>query len=281
VSAVRGARLYVDPRLAQAGRPAAIADQPVARWLGSWTANARAEADALVAAAIEQGALAQLVLYNIPGRDSGGYSAGGAGSSESYRAWVDELAAGIGKRQAIVVLEPDALAQLQTLSSAGQAQRLADLTYAVGALDACTHALIYIDAGHSRWQPAREMADRLRRAGAAKARGFALNVSNFQTTEAETAFGDELAELLGGKRYIIDTSRNGQGPPREQKGEWWINPAGCGLGAPPTTNPPQGRYADAYLWIKTPGESDGDANGAPPAGEWFQAYADMLIASAA
>jgi endoglucanase len=240
----------------------------------------RTEADVLVTAASGQQALTQIVVYNIPGRDSGGYSAGGIGGSDNYRVWIDELATGIGRRQAIVILEPDALAQLLALNEVEQVQRLADLTYAVEVLTAHTQAFVYIDAGHSAWHTARDMAVWLQHAGVAKARGFALNVSNFQTTEAETAFGDELAQLLGGKRYVVDTSRNGQGPPPEQSGEWWINPAGRGLGAPPTTDPPQGKYVDAYLWAKTPGESDGDSGGAPPAGEWFPAYADMLIANA-
>jgi endoglucanase len=63
-------------------------------------------------------------------------------------------------------------------------------------------------------------------------------------------------------------------------GEWWINLPGCGLGVRPTTNPGLGNYVDAYLWVKTPSESDGSANGGPPAGEWFEAYAQKLIANA-
>jgi endoglucanase len=35
---------------------------------------------------------------------------------------------------------------------------------------------------------------------------------------------------------------------------------------------------DAYLWIKTPGGSDGDCHaGDPPAGGWFQSYALGLV----
>ncbi|MBI3888987.1 glycoside hydrolase family 6 protein, partial [Candidatus Saccharibacteria bacterium] len=37
---------------------------------------------------------------------------------------------------------------------------------------------------------------------------------------------------------------------------------------------------DAYLWIKTPGDSDGACgNDAPAAGQWWQPYADMLYAN--
>ena len=30
---------------------------------------------------------------------------------------------------------------------------------------------------------------------------------------------------------------------------------------------------DAYLWVKTPGESDGTCNGGPRAGQWWPEYA--------
>jgi endoglucanase len=278
-SGVRGAKLYVDLRLNETGRPGAIASQPVARWFGEWTGDVRTKVDEVVSSATEKHALAQLVAYDIPGRDGGGYSAGGAGSSAVYRAWIDEFAVGIGRRQAIVILEPDALAQLQTLSNTDQTTRLADLAYATEKLATQTGAIIYIDAGHSAWHDVGTMARRLQQANVERARGFALNVSNFQRTEATVAYGDALARELGGKHYVIDTGRNGQGP-QPDAGERWINPYGRGLGVRPTTNPEIGRYADAFLWIKTPGESDGTANGGPPAGEWFEAYAQMLIANA-
>jgi endoglucanase len=276
---MRGMKLFVDPRLREAGRAAAIASQPVARWFGGWTKDVRGEADAIVAAAVEQGALAQLVVYNIPGRDSGGHSAGGAESSAAYRAWIDELAAGIGRRQAIVILEPDALPQLETLGKADQEKRLADLSYAVERFAGQTDAIIYIDAGHSAWHDVDIMARRLQQANVARARGFSLNVSNFRRTEEAVAYGDTIARKLGGKHYVVDTGRNGQGPPPDI-GEWWFNPPGRGLGRHPSTNPEVGEYIDAYLWIKTPGESDGATNGGPPAGEWFEEYAQMLIANA-
>ena len=75
------------------------------------------------------------------------------------------------------------------------------------------------------------------------------------------------AANLGGAvpttHFVIDTSRNGQGPwtgpPTTRRAcdpEVWCNPPGRGLGLRPTTrtgNP----LADAFLWIKTPGQSDG------------------------
>jgi endoglucanase len=114
------------------------------------------------------------------------------------------------------------------------------------------------------------MAQRLRKAGVAQARGFALNVSNYQTTEASIAYGDRLARLLGRKHYIVDTSRNGLGP--WSGPEYWCNPPDRALGPRPTTRTAS-QLADAYLWIKTPGESDGTCKGGPPAGQWWPEYA--------
>lgn len=94
--------------------------------------------------------------------------------------------------------------------------------------------------------------------------------------------------------FVIDTSRNGQGawrpPAGSRYGQTWCNPPGRGLGERPTarTDSP---LADAYLWIKTAGHSDGQCNRGvrgsttdpewggivdPAAGSWFPAQALQL-----
>lgn len=268
----KGKPLYVSPTNAQLGRPAAIASQPVATWFGGWTSDPTGLANQLVSAATSKGALATIVVYNIPARDCGSYSAGGAGSSSAYRSWVRAIAAGIGARPAIVILEPDALAQITCLGAADQASRYADLADAVNVFATQTKASVYLDAGHSYWVDAAAMASRLQQANVAQARGFALNVSNFQTTASNINYGNSLAAKIG-KTYVIDTSRNGNG----SNGEW-CNPRGRALGERPTTT--TSGSIDAYLWIKQPGESDGTCNGGPPAGQWWEEYAQELIRNA-
>lgn len=268
-----GISLYTDPTLTQQGRPIEIASQPTARWFGGWNANVRADAAQLVDAATSQGAVATLVAYNIPVRDCGSYSAGGANSSEAYRGWIRELAAGIGQRQAIVILEPDALAGMGCLATADQNTRLADIADAVNVFAAQTQAYVYIDAGNYSWQSAATMTDRLQRANVAAARGFSLNVSGFGWTTSSTEYGAQIASNLGGKSFVIDTSRNGNGPALNNE---WCNPWGRALGQRPTTNTGITNL-DAYLWIKVPGESDGPCNGGPSAGTWWQQYAEDLI----
>lgn len=87
--------------------------------------------------------------------------------------------------------------------------------------------------------------------------------------------------------FVLDTSRNGRGPwtptatyPDKQD---WCNPPGRGLGLRPSARTGD-ELADAYLWVKTPGQSDGQCNRGvsgsttdpewggivdPAAGAWF------------
>jgi endoglucanase len=278
-----GARFYIDPD-SNAARQAdewrvtrpwdaqameRIASRPAADWFGDWTSPIRAQADARVSKIVRNDALPVLVAYNITKRDCGGYSAGGARSARAYRRWIRGFAEGIGDRNAAVVLEPDALSALECLGREARRKRLELLRGAVRTIEARSDASVYIDAGHSNWNPAAVTARRLRRAGVGRARGFALNVSNFRLTDAEIAYGKQVAGMLGGKHFLIDTSRNGQGPAPDGA---WCNPPGRGLGPAPTaaTADP---LVDAYMWVKPPGESDGTCNGGPPAGAWWAEYA--------
>lgn len=260
-------------RLENMGSPdaalvAKISEQPQARWFGSWNADIQTVVTNYVNAAERENALALMVAYNIPNRDCGQYSAGGAGDPEAYRLWIRGYAEGIGERAAVVVLEPDALPQLtQCLAPPDQERRLELLKEAVMVLGQKPRTAVYLDAGHSRWIPADEMAQRLKRAGIESARGFALNVSNFVGDEELIAYGKSVIAALGTPtHFIIDTSRNGSGPTEDNQ---WCNPAGRALGRPPSADTGEPAL-DAFLWIKNPGESDGECLGGPPAGQWFE-----------
>ena len=146
----------------------------------------------------------------------------------------------------------------------------------------CPQADVYIDAGNVTWNPAAEIARRLELAGIDRATGFSLNVSNFHTTEDTTAYGHDISAAIGadgGTPFVIDTSRNGNGPWESDDPESWCNPPGRALGATPTTDTGDD-LVDAWLWIKTPGESDGECRGAPPAGVWYPEYALELARNA-
>jgi hypothetical protein len=123
-----------------------------------------------------------------------------------------ELAAAIGERPAVLILEPDALAQIDLYPQEKRRERYGMIRDAVEMLTRSGSADVYIDAGNSAWIEPEEMARRLRKADIGKARGFALNVSNFQRTGETLDYGRRLSALVDGKHFVIDTSRNGNGP---------------------------------------------------------------------
>ncbi|MFM9675373.1 glycoside hydrolase family 6 protein [Streptomyces brasiliscabiei] len=238
-----------------------IADRPAAVWFTDptpATTTSRVAAVASGGAARDQ--VPVLVAYAIPDRDCGGASQGGAPSLTAYDAWIDAFAAGLGSDDVIVILEPDAIAQSDCLSADARADRFASLARAGRVIKAANHdARVYYDAGHSEWNTPAKQAALLRRAGAASpdgSDGVFSNVSNFNRTEAEVAYDRRVLDALGGPAglgAVIDTSRNGNGAPA---GGEWCDPAGRGLGRPPTLGTGESRI-DAYLWVKLPGESDG------------------------
>jgi endoglucanase len=214
-----------------------------------------------------------LAIYAIPGRDCGGYSAGGLDHA-SYKRWVSRIAAGLEGRHAMVVLEPDALGHLGMC--AGQGDRTGTLAYATRVLSAAG-AWVYIDAAHSSWIKPHVMARRLIASGIKHARGFSVNVASFVKTKLEKRYAKRILSALrkrgvGPKHYVMDTSRNGNG---QRNGNDWCNPLDARLGREPkVVAKPR---LDAYLWVKAPGESDGPCNGGPYAGAWWPEYALRLM----
>jgi endoglucanase len=182
--------------------------------------------------------------------------------------WSLGFSRGIRGRGGVVIVEPDALAQMDCLDAARRQERVGLIREAVQALMA-ERDFVYLDAGNARWQRPEELARRLLQAGIAEADGFALNVANDQATPLSVAYGERLSRLVGGKHFVIDTSRNGI---PSTNPEDWCNPRGRALGTAPTTNTGH-PLIDAYLWVKHPGQSDGPCGGGPAAGTWWAEYA--------
>jgi endoglucanase len=146
-----------------------------------------------------------LVLYNIPGRDCGSYSGGGAENTMDYETWIDAVAAGIGNQKVVIILEPDALADLP--SDCGYdptkvnipqatADRYTQINYAVTKLETGSQTLVYLDAGNSHWQAVPIMAQRLVQAGIQQAQGFFTNVSNFNLNNYETTYDTWVSDCI-------------------------------------------------------------------------------------
>jgi endoglucanase len=325
------------------GRDAALIGEmeatPRAVWFTSGTpAQVRQQVRQTMAEAAAERAVPVLVAYDIPGRDCAQYSAGGALSQAAYQAWISGFAQGIGKSQAVVILEPDALGNLPSdcgLPTSSypftDAERIAELQYAVGALGQDPGAHVYLDGTHSAWQSVGTITQRLLEAHVQDAQGFFLNVSNYQPTAELLDYGTWISDCIAmvtdssnpyygnpagcGSQYypatesdfstwalttqwyaqnmgnavaathfVVDTSRNGDGPdsmqqyasaPYDQPASVvstlaagnWCNPPGSGLGLRPTarTGVP---LLDAYLWVKTPGQSDGQCDSAGGVRAW-------------
>jgi endoglucanase len=286
-----GRPFYVDPASAamvaarNANPPSAgltaIANTPQAYWLDQAfpASTVGGTVAGLVGAAQAAGATPVLALYAIPHRDCGSFAAGGFGLADSYRQWIDSISSGLGGSPAAIILEPDALAMADCLSADQRQERFDLMRYAVDSLTRDPAAAVYIDAGHSRWLSADDMAGRLNEVGVGKARGFSLNTTNYFTTDEEIGYGEAISGLTNGSHYVIDTSRNGAGP-AEGDPMYWCNPDGRALGTPPTTDT-AGAHADAYLWVKRVGESDGSCGrGEPGAGRFVSQYAIDLAHNA-
>ncbi|WP_324784058.1 glycoside hydrolase family 6 protein [Streptomyces sp. H51] len=261
---------------ADAERIRRIAEQPTGEWIGP--ENPEQEARGYTEAADKADRTALLVLYNIPHRDCGQYSQGGAADGNAYRAWIDGVAAGIEDRSATVILEPDAVLHLVDGCTPDEfhEERYDLLKGAIGKLKSLKNTKVYLDAGNAGWGHPDQIFEPLKWAGIDQADGFSVNVSNFYTTEDSIAYGKQLSAKVGGKHFVVDTSRNGNGPyDGGAQDERWCNPPGRALGEPPTTKTSD-PLVDAYLWVKRPGESDGECKGGPKAGQWWSAYALKL-----
>jgi len=245
-----------------------IAAQPTAVWLGDWYSNSQLRdiVSRVIADARADGKTPVFVTYAIPNRDCGGYSAGGL-SASAYDSWTRTLADSLRGQVSAVIVEPDALAGLNSCpqDAAARTSLLYNATKVLASAG-------YLDAGHSNWVAPEVMMQRLWNSGLQFARGFSSNVSNFNDTASERLY-DEQLRAMSGKNYVVDVSRNGRGATGE-----WCNPRTAGLGENPRVVA-DGSGLDALLWVKAPGESDGSCNGDPAAGQWFQSYAETLVSN--
>ena len=242
--------------------------------------------------------------------------------------FIDKIAAHFAaypKQRIVVFLEPDSLPNLVTNltkkeCAAAEKVYKSATAYAIQKLS-LPNVSIYMDIGHAGWlgwegnrqKAAKLFSEVMEQAGGAnKVRGFVTNISNYNTVNSqdgkklgptnpcydELTYAKKLTEAFAavgvtGKKFVIDTSRNGK--PTRSTWSSWCNVKAAGLGPRPQASPHE--LIDAYFWIKPPGESDGTSDpksprmdpacksgdsmdGAPEAGEWFQSYFIELVKNA-
>jgi endoglucanase len=219
-----GTALYADPHSTTIEASRHLKGQPKsdaqllggyasATWFTSGTPKqVHKDVGKLVKAADKDDAVPVLVAYNLPYRDCSQYSAGGAANTADYEAWIDAFAAGIGDREAVVILEPDGLGIIPWYTSldgtsdwcqpadadaaTAAASRFEQLNHAVDALSALPNTVVYLDGTHSAWLNAGEISDRLVKAGVQDADGFFLNASNYQYTTNLEYYGTWISQCI-------------------------------------------------------------------------------------
>jgi endoglucanase len=260
---------------------AKIALRPTASWFGAW------QADGYAATSVREyiadtthgdpNTLSQIAVFRLdPWEGQACPGTWSAANQASYRAWVNNFAAGIGSARVALILQPD----LPFAMCAPSRVPLQLVSYAARAFSALPHTSVYIDGG-VHWFPMRanQAVSMLEQAGVRYARGFALNTTEYDATGAELEYGAGIIHSLqaagyGTKHMVINTAENGapflngqyRGDPSNARVCRNSGDRVCAtLGIPPTTDVANQRwrlsgtdrslarrYADAYLWIGRP-----------------------------
>jgi len=243
-----------------------IADQPQAKWINGDTPQSTISSWAAEA----NGKTMLLVVYAIPGRDNGQYSAGGFANQTQYLNFCNLVKNGIGSAPSIIVLEPDALGLSEGISdSTLRAERIDTLKKAAAIFGSIPTSETYIET--SKWLTPARNAELLQSVNVQNISGICLNVSGYESQSYCYTYGNNVISILNsngltGKKFIVDSSRNGNGDltsdygavgqPWINAGLTWCNPPGRALGPLPGTVSGQPNCRGTF-WIKNPGESDG------------------------
>ncbi|KAH8778567.1 exoglucanase-6A [Diaporthe sp. PMI_573] len=278
-----------------------------------------------------------LVIYDLPGRDCAAKASNGelkVGELNRYKTEYIDPIVKILKAHSntafALVIEPDSLPNLVTNSDLSTCQQSAQgyrdgVAYAIKQLN-LPNVVMYIDAGHGGWlgwndnlnPGAKELANAYKAGGSPKQfRGFATNVAGwnawnqspgefssapdaqYNKCQNEKIYVDTFAPLLKQNgmpnHAIVDTGRNAVTGLRAEWGDW-CNVNGAGFGVRPSGSTGD-ELADAFVWVKPGGESDGTSDTSatrydsfcgrsdafkpsPEAGTWNQAYFEMLVKNA-
>jgi len=278
-----------------------------------------------------------VVVYDLPGRDCAAKASNGelkVGEVSKYKTqYIDALAAIFKKNPNTafaLVIEPDSLPNLVTNADLATCKNSAagyrdGVAYALKTLN-LPNVIMYLDAGHGGWlgwdanlKPgAAELAKAYTAAGKPKQlRGIATNVAGWNawdlspgefSTKSDakynacqnektyvTTFGAALKSAGMPNHAIVDTGRSGKQGLRAEWGDW-CNVKGAGFGIRPTAETGS-ELADAFVWVKPGGESDGTSDSSatrydsfcgksdayqpsPEAGQWHQGHFSDLITNA-
>lgn len=259
-----------------------VAKQSIAQWYTDRIADTASLAASVVLPVCDSTSqatsLPTVVIYGLPQKDCAhGFSSSGSNTDAStYRAFLQQLVDAAGSQQVVYILEPDAIGLLAD-EGCGTKNGYADnLGVALEVLSQNPNAEIYLDVGYwtlSSDEQAAAVAKIVTSVDPnCKSKGISLNTSNYRSN-AEMEASCERFVRASGKDYkcIVDTSRNLVTPASNE----WCNAKWAGIGELPTTNTGL-NYVSRFVWVKRPGESDGECTGqssdalqGPSAGSFF------------
>src|SRR5437764_6422204 len=180
-----------------------------------------------------------------------------------YKTWIQQFAAGIGTTRVALLLQPDMPFTLCLPHHSKIDLQL--IAWTAKTFSALPHTTVYIDAGAADWAKPSTMGSMLARAGVGDARGFALNLTHYDSTARQVAYGKKILAALArrhirGKHFVVNTAQNGRPFTTQAHQREFRVAAVCAsrssrhcvtLGQPPTTSTPSASV-DAYLWLGRP-----------------------------
>ena len=263
---------------AQANTIWRLAREPRFRWFGKFTRprmqkKTRGFLDRVQCD--QPGTVPMMAVMRHQGKScNGSYRAGGEAEDRATMGWYDDFAQAVGNARVIIGFEPDSIGTISCLAKGRRQARREMLRYGVDELSKLPNATIYLEGTASDWKSPSYTARMLRYIGIHKVRGFMLNVTHFDWTGNNIAYGRKVSRLVGGKPFVVSTSYNGRGPVHYKARNGKRVNVFCNVryrGAGPLPNTRTGYdKVDAFLWLNRPGTSGaGSCNGAPRDGEWW------------
>ena len=186
-----------------------------------------------------------------------------AAQQADYKRWIQEFAAGIGDSRVILLLQPDM--PFTTCLPHHSKIDLKLISWTAKQFNALPHTTVYMDAGASDWLKASQTASMLKQAGVGSIRGFALNLTHYDSTARSVAYGKQVVSLLARKgvknvHFTVSTAMNGKPFKAYQHRTTFKKGTECAtrgsrncvtLGQKPTTNTST-PLCDGYLWFGRP-----------------------------
>ncbi len=203
----------------------------------------------------------------------------------TFKRQINEMAAAIDRRPALILAEIDALGSSACIARhGGLGAWEAALKYEVDTFEALPHTAVYVEGGYSDSNSVGYTAKALNAIGVNKIQGFFTNDTHNQWTINEIRWATKVSKKTHGAHFIVNTASNGRGPklnphPTTQGVEDLCSPPGRGLGPEFNTATGYGDV-DAFMWTHPPGNSSGCGKGAPPSGSFWPAYGIGLASRA-